>query len=124
MARRTRCPSYLVLGVRLEQEDVNGRQLADEPVALKLLPHAVADDGDGHGHVIHGLYLRRLISGSHGQHWFLQVSRASSACMFRHLPALSSGRLSVAQIAQFNPVAARNYARGQFKKHTPLIHSR
>lgn len=52
--------SYLVLGVRLEEEDVCDRELVDVSVSLELLAYPGADGGDGHGQVVHSLDLRSL----------------------------------------------------------------
>lgn len=53
--------SHLVLGVRLEQENVHDGQLVRKSVSLKLLSHSGSDRRDGHGHVVHGLDLGGLV---------------------------------------------------------------
>lgn len=53
----------LVLGIVLHEQDVDDGQLVYESVALKLLPHARADHGDGEWDRVHGLDLGRLSWG-------------------------------------------------------------
>lgn len=113
--------SYLVLGVRLEQQHVDGRQLADEAVALKLLSHAVADDGDGHGHVVHGLHLGGLSSIPNGQRCVLPKFRAPRLPSIVELRLQSCDCVSSCKVAQSNEMTG---ARGGFEKRTPLNHSR
>lgn len=54
------CPAYLIVGMAPEDEDVHRRELVDESVALKLLPDASSDGGDGEGDRVHGLDLGGL----------------------------------------------------------------
>ena len=52
---------HLVLGVRLEQENIHDGQLVRKSVSLKLLSHSGSDRRDGHGHVVHGLDFGGLV---------------------------------------------------------------
>jgi hypothetical protein len=54
----------LVVGVTLQKEDIDDRQLVDESVTLELLPNAGADGGHGLRDRVHGLDLGRLINNS------------------------------------------------------------
>lgn len=50
----------LVLGVALEQQDVDDAELAHVTVLLELLADLCADGGHGHAQGVHGLDLRGL----------------------------------------------------------------
>jgi hypothetical protein len=52
--------AYLIVGVALEKKNIDGGQLVDVSVALKLLPDAGPDGGDGVRDRVHGLDFGRL----------------------------------------------------------------
>lgn len=52
--------AYLVLGVGVEEQDVDGLELLDVSVTLKLLSHLGSDGGNGHGERVHLLNLGGL----------------------------------------------------------------
>lgn len=64
---------YLVLLVRVEQEDIDSLQLLDVAVSLELLSHLCADGRNGHVERVHLLDLgslrgvRREPSSMHGR---------------------------------------------------------
>lgn len=51
---------YLVLGVVLQEKDVDDGDLVDESVLLELLSHPRPNRRDGHGDVVHPLDVGRL----------------------------------------------------------------
>jgi hypothetical protein len=48
-------PSYLVIGLAPEEQDIYRGKLVHKPMTLKLLPHPCSDRRYGHGEVVHAL---------------------------------------------------------------------